>query len=83
MKIRRHSESHIVVLDDGTTWRVFPGDLDITINWRPDTDLKLVHIDDEISSHALISASDNSRVRVLPTNENWPVKEVKNLLKEG
>jgi hypothetical protein len=83
MKIRRHSESHIVELDDGTTWRVFPGDLDITINWRPDTDLKLVHIDDEISSHALISASDDSRVRVLPTNENWPVKEVKNLLKEG
>ena len=63
MKIRRHSESHIVELDDGTTWRVFPGDLDVTINWRPDTDLKLVHIDDEISSHALISASDNSRVR--------------------
>jgi hypothetical protein len=83
MKIRRHSESHIVELDDGTTWRVFPGDLDVTINWRPDTDLKLVHIDDEISSHALISASDNSRVRVLPTRENWPVKEVKNLLKEG
>jgi hypothetical protein len=83
MKIRRHSESHIVELDDGTTWRVFPGDLDITINWRPDTDLKLVHIDDEISSHALISASDNSRVRVLPANENWPVREVKNLLKEG
>jgi hypothetical protein len=73
MKIRRHSESHIVELDDGTTWRVFPGDLDVTINWRPDTDLKLVYIDDEISSHALISASDNSRVRVLPTNENWPV----------
>lgn len=83
MKIRRHSESHIVELDDGTTWRVFPGDLDVTINWRPDTDLKLVHIDDEISSHALISASDNSRVRVLPTNQNWPVKEVNNLLKEG
>jgi hypothetical protein len=83
MKIRQHSESHIVELDDGTTWRVFPGDLDVTINWRPDTDLKLVHIEDEISSHALISASDNSRVRVLPTNENWPVKEVKNLLKEG
>jgi hypothetical protein len=83
MKIRRHSESHIVELDDGTTWRVFPGDLDVTINWRPDTDLKLVYIDDEISSHALISASDNSRVRVLPTNENWPVKEVKNMLKEG
>jgi hypothetical protein len=83
MKIRRHSESHIVELDDGTSWRVFPGDLDVTLDWRPDTDLKLVHIDDEISSHALISTGDNSRVRVLPTTENWPVNEVKTILKEG
>ncbi len=83
MRIRQHSESHIVELDDGTSWRVFPGDLDVTLNWRPDTELKLVHIDDEISSHALISASDNSRVRVLPKSENWPVKEVKTILKEG
>src|ERR1700759_3130885 len=49
MKIRRHSESHIVELDDGSTWRIFPGDIDVTLNWKPDTDLKLVHIDDEIS----------------------------------
>jgi hypothetical protein len=83
MKIRRHSESHIVELDDGSTWRIFPGDLDVTLNWRPDTDLKLVHIDDEISSHALISAGDNSRVRVLPTSENWPVTDVKTMLKDG
>jgi hypothetical protein len=83
VRIRQHAESHIVELDDGTSWRVFPGDLDVTLNWRPDTDLKLVHIDDEISSHALISTNDNSRVRVLPTAENWPVKEVKTMLEEG
>jgi hypothetical protein len=83
VRIRQHSESHIVELDDGTSWRVFPGDLDVTLNWRPDTDLKLVHIDDKISSHALISLDDNSRVRVLPTSENWPVNEVKTKLKEG
>jgi len=83
MKIRRHSESHIVELEDGTSWRVFPGDLDVTLNWRPDTDLKLVHIDDAISSHALISTGDNSRVRVLPTSENWPVNGVKTMLEEG
>jgi hypothetical protein len=83
VRIRQHSESHIVELDDGTSWRVFPGDVDVTLNWRPDTELTLVHIDDEISSHALISASDNSRVRVLPKSENWPVKEVKTMLKEG
>jgi hypothetical protein len=83
MKIRKHSESHIVELDDGSTWRVFPGDIDVTLNWRPDTELKLVHIDDEISSHALISVGDNSRVRVLPAAEHWPVKEVKTMLKGG
>jgi hypothetical protein len=83
MKIRSHSESHIVELDDGSTWRIFPGDLDVTLNWRPETDLKLVHIDDEVSSHALISVDDNSRVRVLSTAENWPVKDVGTQLKNG
>lgn len=83
MKILRHSESHIVELDNGTSWRIFPGDLDITLNWKPDVDLKLVHIDDEISSHALISEVDNSRVRILPTSENWPVQAVKTMLRDG
>lgn len=83
MKILRHSESHIVELDNGTTWRIFPGDIDVTLNWKPDVDLKLVHIDDEISSHALISEIDNSRVRILPTSENWPVQAVKTMLRDG
>lgn len=76
MKIRRHSESHIVELYDGSTWRIFPGDMDVTLNWKPETDLKLIHIADEISSHALINLGDNSRVRVIFAAENWPVKEV-------
>lgn len=82
MKIRSHRESHIVELDDGSTWRIFPGDLDVTLNWKPETDLKLVHIDDAVSSHALIS-DDNTRVRVLSAAENWPVKDVKIQLKNG
>ena len=69
MKIRRHSESHIVELDDETTWRIFPGDLDVTLNWKPDVDLKLVRINDDACSHALI--------------ESWPTKEVKTILKDG
>jgi hypothetical protein len=83
MKIRSHRESHIVELDYGSSWRIFPGDLDVTLNWKPETDLKVVHIDDEVSSHALISVDDNSRVRVLSTTENWPVKDVKTKLKNG
>jgi hypothetical protein len=60
LKIKTHSESHIVELDDGSEWSIFPGDLDVTLNWQPDADLKLVRINDELSSHALISAEDNS-----------------------
>ncbi|SHH77957.1 hypothetical protein [Bradyrhizobium erythrophlei] len=83
MKIRKHSESHLVELDDGSKWQIFPGDLDVTLNWQPDTELNLVRIANDASSHALVSESDNSRVRVLPQDENWPVKEVKNTLKDG
>ena len=63
MKITAHSESHIVELDDGTKWQIFPGDLDVTLHWKPETDVKLVRIDDDISPQALISEGDDGRVR--------------------
>ena len=72
MKIRAHSESHIVELDDGTKWQVFPGDLDITLHWKPETVLKLVTIDDDISPQALMSEDDDGRVRVRPVGQSWP-----------
>lgn len=68
MKIRSHSDSYIVELDDGSTWRVFPGDLDVILNWQPDADLRLICIKDEVSPHAL--KADHSRVRVIPVDEN-------------
>jgi hypothetical protein len=42
MKIKSHSESHIVELDDGSRWQIFPGDLDLTLNWKPETALSVV-----------------------------------------
>ena len=39
MKIRAHSESHIVELDDGSSWRIYPGDIDVTLNWQPTPNL--------------------------------------------
>ena len=83
MQIRSHSESHLVELDDGSKWQIFPGDLDVTLNWQPDTELKLVRIDDWVSSHALVSINDSSSVRVLPVDENWPVDEVRTVLKDS
>lgn len=83
MRIRKHSESHLVELDDGSKWRIFPGDLHITLNWKPDTELKLVPVADDPSSHALVNETDNTSVRVLPVEQSWPVKEVKDILREG
>jgi hypothetical protein len=83
MKIRAHPESHIVELDDGSQWQIFPGDLNLTLNWKPETDLQLIDIDDEVSSHALVTTADQSRVRVLPVGQSWPVKQVKAVLREG
>jgi hypothetical protein len=54
MKIKSHSESHIVELDDGSRWQIFPGDLDLTLDWKPETDLTIVLSDDEIGSHMLV-----------------------------
>ena len=58
MKIRSHSESHIVEMDDGSRWQVFPGDLDLTLHWEPETELAVVPIDGQVSSHALVGAGE-------------------------
>ncbi|MBV9532858.1 MAG: hypothetical protein JO283_17800 [Bradyrhizobium sp.] len=81
MRIRSHSESHVVELEDGSRWQIFPGDLDLTIDWKPETELVVEAIDNEISSHALIGAG--GKVRVIPAGKSWPLKDVKSVLKEG
>jgi hypothetical protein len=35
-----------------------PGDLDLALDWKPETELSVVPIDDEVSSHALIGAPE-------------------------
>jgi len=55
----------------------------VTLNWQPDTELKLVRIDDPASSHVLVSGDDNSSVRVLPVGEKWPVDQVRTVLKDN
>jgi hypothetical protein len=81
MKIKSHSESHIVELDDGSRWLIFAGDLDLTLSWKPETDLMVLPSDDEISSHMLVNG--NAKVHVIAAGESWPVREVKSALKDG
>lgn len=81
MKIRAHAESHIVELHDGSRWQIFPGDLAATLSWKPETDLHLEPSGDRVSSHVLVNAADQSRVRVIAAGESWPAGEVKKVLK--
>lgn len=83
MKIRAHAESHVVELDDGSRWQIFPGDLAATLSWKPETDLHLEPSGDRMSSHVLVNATDRSRVRVIAAGEAWPDGEVKKVLKGG
>ena len=82
MKITKHSENHLVELSDGSKWQIFPGDIDVTLNWQPDTDLAACSNEDEVS-HALVSARDNSSVRVIPAGEQWSVRTVRGILRDG
>jgi hypothetical protein len=79
MKIRSHFESQIVELDDGSRWQIFPGDL--TLNWKPGTELVVIPIEDEVSSHAPVG--DGAKVRVISAGESWSVREVKSALNDG
>ncbi|MBR0950899.1 hypothetical protein [Bradyrhizobium canariense] len=83
MKIRAHAESHVVELDDGSRWQIFPGDIATTLSWKPETDLQLEHSRDRASSHVLVNATDHSRVRVIGADETWPEGEVKDELSGG
>jgi hypothetical protein len=81
MRIRSHTESHILELDDGSRWQIFAGDLDLTLNWKPETKLTVEPIEDEVSSHLLVGSG--VRVRVIPEGQSWPLPEVRSVLKEG
>jgi hypothetical protein len=83
MRILEHPECHIVKLDDGSMWQIFPGDIDHTLKWMPTTELRLFELNDEVASPALINSDDGIHVRVRPPGERWPVARVKHILSQG
>jgi len=82
--ITRHDASDNVELSDGSKWRIWPGDIAITLGWLPNTEIEISRIDDEMCSHVLINYSNRSqRVRVIKANEHWPVEKVRRELKSS
>jgi hypothetical protein len=83
MLIKKHDKSDIVELEDGSRWRIWPGDIAATLQWLPTTELRVVAIGDEFCSHNLIDQKDGLRVRVIDASADWPVAQVRRSLKEG
>ena len=82
LMIRRHEVSDIVELSDGSEWRIWPGDISVTLGWRPNTVIEISDIEDEICSHVLINRSNQSqRVRAIKASAHWPAEKVRRSLK--
>ena len=82
MRIARHDAAGIVELSDGTRWRIWPGDIAVTLAWLPTTDLEIAPSKHEFWSHVLINVADNSQVRVIAANEDWPAEATRQILKD-
>jgi hypothetical protein len=82
-RIKSHAKSHIVELTDGSRWRVWPGDIAITLGWTSEAEIEPLPIDDEFCSHVLVDHSGGSRVRAIEASNDWPVEKLRHSLRGG
>jgi hypothetical protein len=73
----------MVELGDGSAWRIWPGDVPKTLQWRPTTEIDVTDIEHEICSHALVDRSNGTWVRVIRASAYWPGAAVRRSLREG
>jgi hypothetical protein len=83
LRLDRHDASDIVQLSDGSRWRVWPGDVPVTLQWLPTTEFLVSEVDDEHCSHVLINLADKSRIRVIDAERAWPIEHVRASFKAG
>jgi len=83
VRIKSHAKSHIVELTDGSKWRVWPGDLAMTLGWTPEAEIEALPIEDKFCSHVLVDRSKGSRVRAIDASNDWPVEKLRKFLRLG
>jgi hypothetical protein len=71
MRIAKHETSHIVELEDGSEWRIWPGDFAARLLWTPSTQLAVSEIDDGCCTHVLVDRLYGMRVRVIEAEAAW------------
>jgi hypothetical protein len=76
MRIKKHEKAYIVVLEDGSQWRIWPADLASTLHWLPSTDLEVCEIDDEHCTHMLVDRANGRCIRVIDAAEDWVPEQI-------
>ena len=76
MRIKKHEKSYIVELEDGSAWRIWPGDLAIPLLWMSSTRLAVSEIDDEHCTHVLVDRLHGTCVRVIEAEAAWAPEQI-------
>ena len=72
--LRNTRRANIVELEDGSAWRIWPGDL--AIPWISSTRLAVSEIHDEHWTHVLIDRLHGTCVRVIEAEEDFAPEEI-------
>jgi hypothetical protein len=76
MRIKNHETSHIVELEDGSAWRIWPADLAVPLFWKASTRLAVSEIEDECCTHVLVDRLDGTRVRAVEASTAWAPEKI-------
>ena len=76
MRIKRHEKSYIVELEDGSEWRIWPGDLVATLLWMPSSRLAVSEVDDKYCTHVLVDRLHGTSVRVIEAAAAWAPEQI-------
>jgi hypothetical protein len=84
MRIKKREKSHIVELEDGSTWRIWPGDIAATWQWTPSSWIVVSEIDDPYCTHALVERTSGTRARVIEVvkEQQKEIQDLKTHLEE-
>ena len=76
MRIKKHEKSYIVELEDGSSWRIWLGDLAIPLVWMPSTRLSVSEINGEYWTNVLSDRLHGTCVRAIEATASWAPEDV-------
>ena len=79
MRIAKHEESYIVGLEDGSEWRIWPGDLATTLLWMPSSRFAVSETECGYCTHTLVDSLSGRAVRAIKASAAWTPENVSQL----